>query len=238
MAKILIVDDDRDLCSMLVDALSLNGHILQIAANGLEALDMIQRQVFDLALVDIWMPKLNGIELLEKLKDLAPGMPVVLITVHPTYETVVQALRGGACNYVEKPFTLGTLLETIHQALARHSPPMRIQADGLTIDLAAREVHTAHRQACLTPLEYDLLTYLLRHAHRVITADELLDKVWGYSAMEGAPVQVRNAVRRLRMKLGDELPTSRFITTVRGVGYRWVAEVRRMPANNGPHASQ
>lgn len=237
MAKILIVDDDRDLCTMLVDGLSLKGHILQTAADGSEALDLVRRQVFDLALIDIWMPKLNGIELLGELRDLAPEMPVVIITVRPTYETAVQALRGGAFDYVEKPFTLNALSKTIHQALAGHRPPARIQVDGLIIDLAAREVRSHQRQVRLTPLEYNLLAYLLCHADRVITTDELLDRVWGYSSMNGTPDQVRNAVRRLRAKLGDQMPSPRFISTVRGAGYRWVAETRRASTRN-PLVSQ
>lgn len=118
MATILIVDDEQDVCVLLTDALSLDGHTVYTAVNGLDALDMVRYRHFDLALVDIWLPGLNGIELLERLKSLAPDTPVVIITCRPARETAVLALRLGACDYVQKPCALEDLRTTVRRALA------------------------------------------------------------------------------------------------------------------------
>jgi DNA-binding NarL/FixJ family response regulator len=118
MATILIVDDEQDVCDLLTTVLSPDGHTVHTAVSGLEVLDMVRCQHFDLALLDVWMRGLNGIELLERLKGLAPNMPVVIITGRPACETAVLALRLGAFDYLQKPFALEDLRTTVRRALA------------------------------------------------------------------------------------------------------------------------
>lgn len=123
MALILVVDDEPDIQRLLTEILNLEGHAVHTAADGLEALHRVRRQCFDLALVDIWLPGLNGIELLNRLKHARPTLPVIIITCRPAYMTCVLALRMGACDYVEKPFNVANLRATVQRALAKENQP-------------------------------------------------------------------------------------------------------------------
>jgi DNA-binding response OmpR family regulator len=177
MATILVVDDEPDIRSLLTDLLAPEGHIVHTTANGSDALHMVQSKTFDLALVDIWLPGMSGIELLEHLKDLAPDMPVVIITCRPAYETAVQALQAGACDYVEKPFALDSLRTTMHEALERRCPSAQIQIGSLLIDLTAQRVYCERQLIELTATEFGVLTYLAKRPGQVVTYDELLDQL-------------------------------------------------------------
>jgi len=147
MATILVVDDDPDIRNLLTDFLTSEHYMVQTAADGSDALHMVQSRAFDLALVDIWLPGMSGIELLEQLKSLAPDMPVLIITCRPAYETAVQALRSGACDYVEKPFALDNLRTTVRKTLEKHCPPTQIRVGELIIDLQARQVWRGGRSS-------------------------------------------------------------------------------------------
>jgi DNA-binding response OmpR family regulator len=220
MATILVVDDDSDIRSLLTDFLTNENHLIQTAADGSEALHMVESRPFDLALVDIWLLGMSGIELLEHLRDLAPEMPVVVITCHPAYETAVQALRSGACDYVEKPFDLKNLRTTVRKALEQHCPPEQIRVGELVVDLLAGKVRRGEQLLTLTPTELAILAYLARRSGQIVTFDELLVHVWHCRSEVGSKEQVRTVVWRLRQKIEQDPTRPRWLVTVRGMGYR------------------
>jgi DNA-binding NtrC family response regulator len=119
MVSILVVDDAPDVRKLLTDFLTAEGYMVHTASDGSDALQIAQGKTFDLAMVDIWMPGMSGIELLKRLKDLAPEMSVVIITCRPAFDTAVKALKGGASDYVIKPFVLDDLRMTVRKALER-----------------------------------------------------------------------------------------------------------------------
>lgn len=221
MATILVVDDEPDIRRLLTETFALEGHKVQTAANGSDALDMVRQRAFDLALVDIWLPDRNGLDLLAQLRGLAPQMPVVVITCRPAYETAMRAWRGGAYEYVEKPFAPEELQAVVRKALAQSRPPARIQVGELTLDLAAQRVWCGERELALTPREYELLVYLVRRAGEVVTWEELLAEVWRYPPDVGSAETVRSCAKRLRRKIEPESGQPRYLVTVWGRGYRW-----------------
>lgn len=158
-------------------------------------------------------------ELASQISRLCRAWLTPVLALSPDCEMAERCLLAGAGDVVIAPWTPAELgLRTRH--LLRVN---LLHADDLTVNLVTREVRLGHERVCLTPLEYGVLVHLMRHAGRVVTCDELLDAVWGYPPEAGDAAQVRNAVRRLRAKLGDDAGAPRHIATVRGVGYRWVA---------------
>ena len=156
-----------------------------------------------------------------------------VLALVPDCETAERCLLAGAGDVVVAPWTPAEVWLRARRLL--HIPTGPLRAGNLVLSLAAREVRTWQEQVCLTPLEYDLLTYLLRNADRVVKSDELLDAVWGYPPEAGDQAQVRNAIRRLRAKLRDDASAPRYIVTVRGVGYHWVAPLSPAPPEDrGP----
>jgi len=151
-----------------------------------------------------------------------------VLALVPDCETAECCLLSGAGDVVVAPWTLAEVRLRAHRLL--HILPTPLRAGGLVLDLAAREVRLWQERMGLTPLEHELLTYLLRNGDRVVTFDELLNEVWGCAPEAGDAAQVRNAVKRLRAKLRDDASAPRYIATVRGVGYRWVAPLNPVPS--------
>lgn len=166
-------------------------------------------------------------EAVTRIPELCRAWLTSVLALTPDYETAERCLLAGAGDVVVAPWTPAEVWLRARRLL--HIPAGPLRAGNLVLNLATREVRTWQEQVCLTSLEYDLLTYLLRNADRVVTSDELLDEVWGYPPEAGDAAQVRNGVKRLREKLGDDASAPRYIATVRGVGYRWVAPLSRTP---------
>ena len=212
-AKILVVDDEPEIREVLVRFLSAPGYVVMAAADGPEALA--------LALVDISMPGVSGLELLAELKRLSPGMPVVLMTAYPSPETKAAGLEHGDCGYLVKPFTRAEVLAAVELGLREAEA---VRGEDVLLDLQAGRVMRGDEEVCLTRLEFDLLAYLVRNAGRVVGYDELLREVWGYADDAGSYELMRMAVSRLRDKIGENVARPRYIECVRGVGYRLVRE--------------
>jgi DNA-binding response OmpR family regulator len=219
---VLVVDDDPDIRLLLEELLRGAGYAVSTAHDGRDALRTFHASPTDLVILDLSMPELDGFETLERLRDLS-DVPVILLTARSSEIDKVRGFRAGADDYVVKPFGRQELLARI-EALLRRAPEATLvehYADGaLTIDYGRRLVVSRGLPVRLTPLEFRLLCALVEHAGNVLSADQLVEHVWGHAAGVSRD-QVKLYVSYLRKKLG-QADGYQPIETVRGFGYRYV----------------
>lgn len=212
---VLVVDDDRKLVPLLERGLRFEGFEVACAYSGEQAIEVAAAAVPDLVLLDVGMPGRDGFDVLRELRR-RWDVPVVMLTARDEVSDKVGALDLGADDYVAKPFAFDELLARIRAVLRRRGAEAldRLGYDDLLCDLGSREVLRGRRRIELTVTEFDLLTYLLRNARRVLSREALLHAVWGYDVpVESNVVDVH--IGHLRRKIGEPA----LIQTVRGVGY-------------------
>lgn len=219
-ARILVIDDDRQLSEMLGMVLQGEGFLTEHAADGTEAVDMFQKGRPDLVLLDLMLPGIDGIEVCTQIRA-ESGVPIIMLTARSDTTDVVRGLEAGADDYVVKPFNP---VELIARIRARLREPQQINGENLRIgdldiDVAAHEVRRGSQAISLTPLEFDLLVILARKPQQVFTREVLLEKVWGYHYKADTRL-VNVHVQRLRAKIEQDPDRPTIVTTVRGVGYR------------------
>jgi len=220
---VLVVDDDDDIRMLLEELLRGAGYGVKTAQDGRAALRAFHENPPDLVVLDLSMPELDGFETLERLRDLS-DVPVILLTARSGEIDKVRGFRAGADDYVVKPFGRQELLARIEALLRRAPQSKHVQhyEDGaLTIDYARRLVFSRGLPVRLTPLEFRLLLTLVEHAGHVLSADQLVEQVWGHAAGVSRD-QVKLYVSYLRRKLGQVADGFEPIETVRGFGYRYV----------------
>lgn len=179
----------------------------------------------DLALVDVWMPSPSGMELVDRLKTLDPDLEAIIITAYGSIGAAVEAMHGGAFYYLTKPFSLRQVSEIVNRALVARDARIQARECDLEIDLTRQSVIRRGQPVRLSELEFELLACLVQQRGRLMTYQALLEQVWGYPPGACDLALVRNAVKRLRQKLGDEATDPGYIVNVRGQGYRWVGTV-------------
>jgi DNA-binding response OmpR family regulator len=227
MPIILVVDDDPDILDLLSFNIERAGFECVVAADGAEALAIVQTRNPDLIVLDIMLPGVSGVEVLKRLKydPETRRLPVIMLTAKGEEVDRVLGLELGADDYVTKPFSVRELVLRIRRILVRTDQSEEaglLKCNGITLDTERYEVKVRGAAVRLTNTEFNLLAFLLRNKDRVVSRDRLLEQVWGYR-YGGTTRTVDTHVQRLRDKLGDE---SRCIETVRGVGYR-METVRR-----------
>ena len=216
---ILAVEDEPAMAELLQSALSEEGYLLTLAANGVQALQLGLTSRFDLILLDLMLPGINGFELVQRLRKARIQTPILVLTARDTPADVVKALDNGADDYLTKPFSLEVLLARV-RAVSRRGEipqPLCLQAGNLTLNTATRQVTREHKEIALTPREYSLLELLMRHKGRVLSRTSIVESIWGYdSDVEENTLDV--FIRLLRQKV--ELPEApKLIRTVRGIRY-------------------
>jgi len=219
MATILIVDDDQRLRRMLQRTLVYEGFDVEVAADGRTALDRVDACHPDLIVLDWMMPELDGIEVIRQLRANDDYTRVLMLTARDAIENRVQGLESGADDYLVKPFAPAELVARVHALLRRSetSQTKTLEFSDLTLDPASRQACRAGRTIDLTPTEYSLLEFLLRHPRQVLEREQILTHVWGYD-FAGEDNVLEVYVGYLRKKTeADGAP--RLIQTVRGVGY-------------------
>ena len=224
--RILIVDDEPQIMRVLRRSLTSHGYEVRSAADGESALETYGDWRPDLVITDLSMPHLNGIELCRRLRKLST-VPIVVLSVKGEEKTKVEALDAGADDYVTKPFGMEELLARIRAALRRTSEtpgedpasPV-LEAGDFRVDLEARSVTVGDRQVHLTPKEYDLLAYLIRHPGKVLTHRTLLAAVWGGNYVEQTEY-LRVFIGQLRKKIESDSTSPRYILTEPWIGYRF-----------------
>jgi two-component system, OmpR family, KDP operon response regulator KdpE len=223
-ARILVVDDEAEIRQLLQTGLRGYHYEVEVAADGLEALDKAHNWRPDVIVLDLTLPRLDGIDVCRTIRTWS-AVPIIVLTVRDADHDKILALDEGADDYLTKPFSLGELLARIRVAL-RHAammnaPNQPVYSFGeLRIDLIHRQVYLGAQELHLTPTEYELLKLLATHEGKVLTHTALLREVWG-SGYESDTQTLRVFIGQLRRKLGDDPAHPRFILTEPGVGYRF-----------------
>jgi two-component system KDP operon response regulator KdpE len=222
--RVLVVDDESQITRVLRTALSAQGYDVRVANDGEMALEIMKDWTPNLIVSDLAMPNLDGVQLTRRVRS-SSQIPIIVLSVRDQERTKIEALDAGADDYVTKPFNTNELLARVRAHLRRIPKELpaeggQIDAGDFHIDLDAHTVHIGERDVRLTPKEFDLLVYLVRHAGKVVTHRALLAAVWGPNSVE-QPEYLRVFVGQLRKKIEPETGSQRYIHTEPWVGYRF-----------------
>ncbi|MDO9209431.1 MAG: response regulator transcription factor [Deltaproteobacteria bacterium] len=222
--RILVVEDERKVASFIRQGLGEEGYAVDVASNGEEGLAMARDGVHDLIILDIGLPKMNGLQVLQELRRRKVTTPVLLLTVRATIEDKVLGLDAGADDYLTKPFAFQELVARVRALLRRRTEggPAVLQFADLTLDPARHTAFRGGQKIDLTSKEFALLDYFMRNPGRVLTRTMIIDHVWDYDFDTGTNV-VDVYVNYLRKKI-DSDREPKLIHTIRGVGYVMKAE--------------
>jgi DNA-binding response OmpR family regulator len=217
--QVLVVEDERRMAELLRQGLEEEGHTVLLAPDGRQGLAMAETYSFDVIVLDVMLPGMDGFTVAKKLRGARNQTPILMLTARDATPDVIQGLNLGADDYLVKPFSFDVLLARL-RAVSRRGPipqPVLLQVVDLSLNPASREVSRGRRRISLTRTEYSLLELLMRRAGRVVARDSLIEAVWGFDS------EVRNNtldafIRLLRDKV-DTIGESKLIHTVRGVGY-------------------
>jgi two-component system KDP operon response regulator KdpE len=223
--KVLAVDDEPQILRALRASLSARGHEVSTAPNGETALDAMADREFDLVVLDLGLPGIDGVEVIRRLRNWS-SVPVIVLTVRDAPSDKVAALDAGADDYVTKPFAMDELLARMRAVLRRlagaDEGPAVVRVGDLEVDLARRLITRAGQPIHLTPTEFALLEQFVSHPGKLLTHHWLLQKVWGLGHTEQSNY-LRVYVAGLRKKLEPSPGSPSLILTEPGVGYRWMA---------------
>src|SRR5690606_13513443 len=218
---ILIVEDERKISRVLQLELEYENYETGVADNGKKALQMIQDEDWDIVLLDIMIPELNGLEVLRRVRKTEEATAIILLTARDEVYDKVNGLDLGANDYITKPFQIEELLARIRAHLRRPTVKKEdsneVSVEDLVVQINTREVTCMGNQIELTPREFDLLVYLLKNKNVVLTREQLIENVWGYDYYGDTNI-VDVYIRYLRQKI-DKAFDKQYIQTVRGVGY-------------------
>lgn len=222
MQKILIIEDEPNIRELVVYNLNQNGYQGMEAEDGLQGLAMVRSENPDLILLDIMLPGKNGYDICKELRAEGCKTPIIMLTAKNEEIDKVLGLEFGADDYISKPFGIRELMARIKAVLRRYETNTEQEGTrigDLVINIESHEVKLGGRTLELTLKEFDLLRVLAENRGRVMTRDQLLDKVWGFEYI-GETRTVDVHVRYLRKKLGDEDNEGKYIQTIRGMGYK------------------
>lgn len=222
--RILLIEDDKDLARFVRKGLQEERHAVDVAEDGEAGLELASSGGYDLLIVDVMLPKMDGLTLCRRVRSWGDRTPILLLTARDTVEDKVAGLDTGADDYLTKPFAFAELVARVRALIRRGGPTPagELKAADLVVDVAAHRVWRAGREISLTNKEYALLVYLLRNRNRVLTRTAIIEHVWGlnYDPMTNI-VDVH--IRALRAKMDKDFDVP-LITTVRGVGYMLEAD--------------
>jgi DNA-binding response OmpR family regulator len=217
--RLLLAEDDEGIREPLMRALQREDYTVDAVADGADAARLGVDDDYDLLVIDIGLPTLDGLEVCRRVRDARPRVPILILTAQSDELDVVEGLDAGADDYVPKPFRLGELLARV-RALLRRAAPAEMAARGVRLDADARRVFKNGEEVTLTPKEFDLLALLLANAGSVVRRERLMSEVWDENWF-GSTKTLDVHMSALRRKLGDDGADPELITTVRGVGFRF-----------------
>jgi two-component system KDP operon response regulator KdpE len=230
--RILLVDDEKSMRDILSVTLQPAGYDVYPVRTGGEALQKFQSARPDIVLLDLFLPDIDGKEVVRRLREWA-ATPIIVMSVRNEEAEKITALDAGADDYLTKPFTMGEMLARLRAALRRANDTSQIQifkAGGLKVDLGGRTVHVGDEQVKLTATEYDLLKVFIRHAGLVRTHNQLIHELWGSTQYQDAVHLLRVTVSNVRRKLASNPGEHRYIVSEPGVGYRLRIDSETTPA--------
>jgi two-component system OmpR family response regulator len=223
--RIVVVEDDKKIASFVVNGFKQNGFAVDHARDGEEALALLRTTPYDAAVVDVMLPKMDGLALVSELRRSGVKTPVIILSAKASVDDRIKGLQAGGDDYLTKPFAFSELLARVQALLrraAQSTEPTKLAVADLSMDLLTREVTRGGKKIELLPREFALLEYLLRNAGRVVTKTMILEHIWDYSFDPQTNI-VDVLVHRLRSKVDKDF-TVKLIQTYRGVGYALKAE--------------
>lgn len=226
MSKLLVVDDEDKIREVIREYSEFNGYDVDEAADGMEAVGMCKLNDYDLVIMDVMMPKLDGFSACKEIRKIK-DVPIIMLSARNEEYDKLFGFELGIDDYVTKPFSPKELMARVQAVLARHNvqpaperdEPGEIEFGGLKIDIPGREVTVDGEKVDLTPKEYDLLFYLVENKNIALSRDQLLQDIWGYDYY-GNDRTIDTHIKNLRFALG---PYGDYIVTIRGVGYKFEA---------------
>ncbi len=221
-SRVLVVDDEPQITRVLRTVLTSQGYQVRTAGEGESALSSFNEWRPELVITDLYMPRMDGIELCRRIRAIS-NVPIIVLSVKGEERAKVEALDSGADDYVTKPFGTDELMARVRAALRRaggEGDSGSFDAGDFRVDLEGRRVHVRGNEVRLTPKEFDLFVYMARHPNRVLTHRTLLEAVWGEASQE-QPEYLRVFMGQLRKKLEPDPSTPRYLVTEPWVGYRF-----------------
>ena len=230
MNRILVIDDDRELCTLIRRTVSQENIAADCCHSGRAGLEKLKENEYQLVILDVMMPGFDGFETLAQIRK-ESGVPVLMFTAKNDSSSKVRGLRNGADDYLTKPFVIEELLARIVSLIRRYtrfnpngSDAKTLSYDGLMIDLDARSVTTESGTFELLPKEFDVLLHCAKNQGRILTKRQIYEEVWGEAYVYGDS-NIMAVISRLRKKLEADPKNPKYIQTVKGVGYRFNKEV-------------
>ena len=216
--RILVVEDESRIADFLSRGLVSAGYAVDVAATGGAAIDMIHSTDYDMMILDLGLPDVDGLTVLQKIRNRKVSPPVLILSARDAVDDRVKGLEGGADDYLVKPFAFVELLARVRVLLRRGQPtPERLQVGDLTLDCIRRKVSRAAENSELAPKEFSILEYLMRNRGRPLSRTMIVEHVWDMD-YDGLTNIVDVYIRHLRSKIDDKWP-QKMIQTVRGIGY-------------------
>ncbi len=221
---ILVIEDDLSILTGLQDNLSMEGYEVSTAVNGIDGLNLILEKNFDLLILDIMLPGMNGFEICKKVKKEKPLLPIIILTARSSEMDKIAGLDYGADDYMCKPFSIAELLARIRAILRRTYPLIeeleKYTFGNVNIDFKKMEASVDGKEIQLTKKEYSILEYFIQHEGEVVHRHDLLNKVWGYSKTPTTRT-VDNFILDIRKKIEKSPSDPKHIISISGVGYRF-----------------
>lgn len=220
--RVLLVEDESQLLNAYVKGLKQDGYAIDTAKNGAEAVELCEINTYDLIVLDINLPKLNGIEVLKQVRLLNESVKIIIVSANRSIEQRIEGLDLGANDYLTKPFDFQELRARIRALLRRDfiSQPKTIIVNDFTLDMNLHQLTYQDQRIILTLKEYTILSYLIQNRERIISSEELLEKCWNDEA-DPFSEAMRVHIYALRKKIQEATQRADIIQTVKGVGYRF-----------------
>jgi DNA-binding response OmpR family regulator len=224
--RILIIEDEAAICSGLVDVFVFHGYQVEAATDGLDGLKKALSGTFDLVLLDVMLPGMDGFEICNRIRAEDPEQPIIMLTARTGDEDIIQGLSLGADDYVSKPFSVAQLVLRVQAVLRRSHIGVELDehirlGDEVELDIPNLAGHRGGEALSFTRREMEVLQYLAAHTERPVARDELLHKVWGYARQLGLETRTVDIhIAKLRRKIEPDPSHPRYLVTVRGAGYR------------------